>query len=190
MQAIEVTSTFFAPMKLAFITAIFITMPYHLFQVWAFIAPALYKKERRMALPLLFAATVLFYVGVAFAVFVMLPAMFGFFTSSAPSNVDFIPDINAYLSFVLILALASGISFEVPVAVLLAVIAGAVTPSQLSEWRGYIIVLIAIIAAIITPPDGLSMILLGVPMWLLYEIAIIIARILAPRKPVKIPTSP
>jgi len=176
--AIDVASPFFAPIKLAFFGALLLAMPWMLYQAWAFIAPGLYRSEKRMALPLLVAAVLLFYVGIAFAWGVMLPAVFAFLTATVPEGVAMMTDINAYLSFVLVMALASAFAFEMPVAVLVALLLGWVTPAQLSEWRGYVIVLIAIVAALVTPPDGVSMLLLMVPMWLLFELGLLIGKLL------------
>lgn len=176
--AIEVTSTFFVPMKLAFFAALMLAMPVVLYQLWAFVAPGLYQQEKRLARPLLVAATVLFYAGCAFTYFLLLPVMFAYLSSIAPTGVSMMTDIGRYLDFVLVMFMAGGLSFEVPVAVMVAVILGWVTPAQLAEWRGYVIVGIFIVAAIITPPDGLSQIMLGVPMVLLYEVGVLMARLL------------
>ncbi len=176
LVAIEVASTFFVPMKLAFFAALFIATPVVLYQIWAFVAPALYQKEKNLAKPLLVAATFLFYLGSAFTFYLLLPVMFAYLNSTAPAGVTMMTDISKYLDFVLVLLLAGGISFEVPIAVLIAVLLGWVNVEQLVEWRGYVIVAIFIIAAIITPPDGLSQIMLALPMWALYEIGIVVAR--------------
>lgn len=176
--ATEITAPFLVPFKLALFAALMLAMPFVLYQAWAFVAPGLYQRERTLARPLLVVATLLFYVGCAFTHFVLLPAMFAFLAGTAPEGVTVMPDIGRYLDFVLVMFLAGGISFEVPVAVAVAVILGWVTPAQLSEWRGYIIVLIFILAAVLTPPDGLSQVLLAVPMWALYEIGLLWARVL------------
>lgn len=178
LVAIDVASPFFAPMKLALFVALLLSAPFMLYQAWAFVAPGLYRHEKRLALPLLLASVLLFYLGLAFAYFVLLPAMFAFLTTTVPEGVVMTTDISAYLSFVLVMGLASGIAFEVPVAVLVAMMLGWVTPAQLSEWRGYVIVAIAILAALLTPPDGLSMVLLMLPMWLLYEAGLVVGRLL------------
>jgi len=179
--AIEVTSTFFVPMRLAFFAALMLAMPVVLYQLWAFVAPGLYAHEKRLARPLLLAATALFYAGCAFTYFLLLPVMFAYLNSIAPPGVAMMTDIGRYLDFVLVMFLAGGISFEVPVAVMVAVILGWVTPAQLSAWRGYVVVAIFIIAAIITPPDGLSQIMLAVPMCALYEVGLLCARLLQRR---------
>jgi len=176
--AIQVLGGFTVPLKCAFFTALMISMPMILYQLWAFVAPGLYKSEKRLASPLLIVATILFYLGCAFTYFALLPAMFGFLVNTPPDGVISTPDIGEYLDFVLIMFLAGGVSFEVPIAVIIAVLLGWVKPAQLSEWRGYVIVIIFIIAAIITPPDGLSQLMVAIPMCLLYEIGIIAARLL------------
>ena len=175
--AVEVASPFFAPLKLAFFVAVFAVMPWLLYQAWAFVAPGLYKREKRLAFPLLASALVLFYSGCAFAFFVVLPSVFGFLAKVTPDGVAMMTDINAYLDFVLVIFLAFGISFELPVALVILVLLGWVTPKQLSEWRGYAIVGIFIVAAVITPPDVISQLLLAIPMCLLYEAGIIAARL-------------
>lgn len=179
--AIEVTSGFFVPMKLVFFLALLLSAPFVLYQLWAFVAPGLYQREKRLARPILVSATVLFYAGCAFTFFALLPVMFAYLASTAPTGVRMMTDIGHYLDFVLVMLLAGGISFEVPVAVMIAVILGWVTTKQLSEWRGYVIVAIFIIAAILTPPDGLSQIMLAVPMCLLYEVGVLMARLLRRR---------
>ena len=178
LVAIEVASTFFVPMKLAFFAALFIAAPYILYQIWTFVAPALYDREKNLARPLLFAAPLLFYLGCTFTYFALLPVMFAYLNSTAPEGVAMMTDIGKYLDFVLVLLLAGGVSFEVPIAVLVAVLLGWVKVEQLVEWRGYVIVAIFIIAAIITPPDGLSQIMLALPMWGLYEVGIVASRML------------
>ena len=180
--AVEVASPFFAPLKLAFFAAVLITMPWLLYQAWAFVAPGLYRREKKLALPLLVSAVLLFYAGCAFAFFVVLPAVFGFLTAVTPDGVAMMTDINAYLNFVLVIFLAFGISFELPVALVILVLLGWVTPDQLREWRGYAIVGVFVLAAVITPPDVVSQLLLAIPMCLLYEAGIIAARMVAPKR--------
>lgn len=175
--AVEVASPFFAPLKLAFFVAVFAVMPWLLYQAWAFVAPGLYKREKRLALPLLASALVLFYTGCAFAFFVVLPSVFGFLAKVTPDGVAMMTDINAYLDFVLVIFLAFGISFELPVALVILVLLGWVTPKQLTEWRGYAIVGIFIVAAVITPPDVISQLMLAIPMCLLYEVGIVAAKL-------------
>ncbi len=181
--AVEVASPFFAPLKLAFFVAVFAVMPWLLYQAWAFVAPGLYKREKRLAFPLLASALVLFYSGCAFAFFVVLPSVFGFLAKVTPDGVAMMTDINAYLDFVLVIFLAFGISFELPVALVILVLLGWVTPAQLSEWRGYAIVGIFIVAAVITPPDVISQLLLAIPMCLLYEAGIIAAKLVGRKEP-------
>ena len=153
---------------------------------WAFIAPGLYQREKRVAAPLLVSSMLLFYAGCAFAYFVLLPAMFKFLSMTRPEGVMMMPDIARYLDFVAVIALASGFSFEVPVAIMILVLLGWVTPKQLSEVRGYAVIAIFVIAMIITPGDGLSMVMMAIPMCLLYEAGILAARLVAPKdgKPV------
>ena len=180
--AVEVASPFFAPIKLAFFVAVVVAMPWLLYQLWAFVATGLYQRERRLAMPLLASALVLFYAGCAFAYFLVLPAVFGFLASVTPAGVAMMTDINAYLDFVLVIFLAFGASFELPVALVILVLLGWVTPKQLREWRGYAIVGIFVVAAVITPPDVISQLLLAIPMVVLYEAGILAAAALA-RKP-------
>jgi sec-independent protein translocase protein TatC len=174
--AVEVASPFFAPLKLAFFVAVVVAMPWLLYQTWAFVAPGLYKREKRLALPLLASALALFYAGCAFAYFIVLPAVFTFLQKVTPAGVAMMTDINAYLDFVLVIFLAFGASFELPVALVILVLLGWVTPAQLREWRGYAIVGIFVVAAVITPPDVVSQLLLALPMVALYEVGILAAR--------------
>ena len=176
--AVEVASPFFAPMKLAFFVAVVVAMPWLLYQLWAFVAPGLYRREKRLALPLLVSALALFYTGCAFAYFVVLPAVFAFLHKVTPAGVAMMTDINAYLDFVLVVFLAFGASFELPVALVILVLLGWVTADQLREWRGYAIVGIFVVAAVITPPDVISQLLLALPMVLLYEAGILAARLI------------
>ncbi|PKM02017.1 MAG: twin-arginine translocase subunit TatC [Gammaproteobacteria bacterium HGW-Gammaproteobacteria-6] len=189
LVAIDVASPFFAPIKLAFFVALIVSMPVLLYQAWAFVAPGLYKHERRLAKPLLVSAVLLFYLGCAFAYFIMLPAVFAFLTATTPSGVAMMTDISRYLDFVLIIFLAAGLSFEMPIAVIVLVALGVVKPAQLRQSRGYVVVGIFIVAAIITPPDALSQLMLGIPMLLLYEVGVIAASIIARRKPASDPAA-
>jgi sec-independent protein translocase protein TatC len=177
MIAIEVASPFFTPFKLALVVAIFISIPYLLYQFWAFVAPGLYKHERRFILPLLIASTLLFYLGVAFAYFVVFPLMFKFLTAAAPAGVTVMTDITQYLDFVLTLFFAFGICFEVPIFTVVLVWAGLVTPRDLAEQRPYVIVGAFIIGMVLTPPDAVSQTLLAVPMWLLFELGLLCSRL-------------
>jgi sec-independent protein translocase protein TatC len=177
LSSYEVLSPFMAPVKLAFFTAVFATMPWLLYQAWAFVAPGLYKREKRLALPILGSAMVLFYSGCAFAYFVVLNGVFRFLIGFAPEVVKITPDPGKYLDFVVVLFLAFGLSFELPVALVILVLLGWVTPKQLGEWRGYAVVGIFIVAAVITPPDVISQLLLAIPMCLLYEAGIIASKL-------------
>ncbi|KIQ96621.1 Twin-arginine translocation protein TatC [Lysobacter sp. A03] len=174
--AVEVASPFFAPLKLAFFAALMISMPWLLYQAWAFVAPGLYQREKRLAVPLLASSVALFYAGCAFAFFLVLPAVFGFLTKIAPEGVAMMTDISAYLDFVLVIFLAFGASFELPVAMVIAALLGWVTPDQLKESRGYAVVGIFVLAAVITPPDVVSQLMLAAPMCALYEVGIIASR--------------
>lgn len=175
MIAIEVASPFLTPVKLAFVTAIFVAMPVVLYQIWAFVSPGLYRHEKRLALPLLASAVLLFYVGCAFAYFLVLPAAFHFLTMITPAGVEMMTDISKYLDFVLTMFFAFGLCFEVPVAVVLLVALGVVTPDKLRRARRYVIVGAFVVAAVLSPPDVMSQILLAVPMILLYEVGVLAA---------------
>lgn len=183
MIAVDVASPFFAPIKLAFVAAVTIAMPAILYQAWAFVAPGLYQHERRLALPILISATALFYIGAAFAYFLVLPAVFTFLTAISPEGVQVAPDISAYLNFVLVIFLAFGFSFEVPVAVVILGVLRWVSIEQMREARPYVIVGAFVVAAIITPPDVISQLMLAIPMALLYEVGIIATRMLLARQP-------
>ena len=172
--ATQVASPFFAPMKLAFFAALMLSMPWLLYQAWAFVAPGLYQREKKLALPLLASALSLFYAGCAFA--------FGFLTRVTPAGVAMMTDIGAYLDFVLVMFLAFGLAFELPVALVILSLLGWVTPAQLREARGYAVVGIFIIAAIVTPPDVVSQLMLAIPMVLLYEAGILASVLVTPRR--------
>jgi sec-independent protein translocase protein TatC len=180
MIATAVASPFFAPIKLAAIVAAAVTMPWTLWQVWAFVAPGLYKNERGFAAPLMISSTLLFYAGVAFAYFLVFPTVFGFMVAIKPEGVAVMTDINEYLNFVLGMALAFGLAFETPVAVALLVKAGIVTIAQLRNVREYVLVGAFVIGAIFTPPDVVSQLLLAIPLYLLYELGIVVASWLTP----------
>lgn len=180
MIATDVAAPFFAPFKLTFIVAICFAIPYILLQVWQFIAPALYSREKRLMAPLVVSSTLLFYSGIAFAYFVVFPIIFGFFTSVAPEGVTVATDISNYLDFVLKLFFAFGLSFEIPVAILLMVWTGVTTRSELAEKRPYIIVGAFVLGMLLTPPDVLSQTLLAVPMWLLFELGLTLSRFYQP----------
>lgn len=170
--AIEVASPFFTPFKLAMVVAIFVAMPYILYQGWSFVAPALYRYEKQRVMPLMVSSTLLFYLGAAFAYFVVFPLVFGFLTKAAPEGVAVMTDISRYLDFVLTLFFAFGLAFEVPVATVLLVWSGAVTPNALREKRPYIIVAAFILGMLLTPPDIISQTLLAIPMWILFEVGV------------------
>ena len=182
MIAIDVASPFLTPFKLTLLISIMISIPVVLYQLWAFVAPALFKHEKRLARPLLFSSVFLFYAGCAFAYFVVFPLVFGFLTSVAPEGVAVMTDISKYLDFVMTLFLAFGITFEVPIATIILVATGITTPAKLASWRPYIIVGAFALGMILTPPDIISQTLLALPMWLLFEAGIIFARILIPEK--------
>lgn len=175
MIATDVTTPFFVPMKVALMTAFLIALPYILFQVWSFVAPGLYTHEKRWAVPLVIASLLLFLSGMAFAYFAVFPMVFGFTTAAAPEGVTVMPDIDNYLSFVLSMFLAFGVTFQVPVAVVAMVKMGFVSVAKLREIRRYVIVGAFIIAAILTPPDVVSQFMLAIPLWMLYEAGIWVA---------------
>jgi sec-independent protein translocase protein TatC len=182
MIAIDVAAPFLIPFKMVLMLSIFVTAPFLLYQVWAFVAPGLYSHEKRLAFPLLLSSTLLFYVGVAFAYFVVFPLVFGFFTSVAPAGVEVSTDIARYLDFVLAIFLAFGIAFEVPIATILLVAIGAATPESLASKRPYFIVAAFVIGMFLTPPDIISQTLLALPMWLLFEVGIFFSRLFLKRK--------
>lgn len=174
--ATEVASPFLAPLKLTFFVAFLLSVPYTLFQAWSFIAPALYKKEKKIAIPLLISSIFLFYAGVLFAYYIVLPLIFGFFTTVGPGEVTVMTDINNYLNFVLKLFFAFGVTFEIPVATYLLIKAGVTTVSSLSKKRPYIFLGCFVIGMLITPPDIFSQTLLAIPMWMLFELGLIAGR--------------
>ncbi len=182
MIAINPAGAFFAPLKLTFFVALFISVPWLLFQLWSFVAPGLYAREKRLAVPLLFSSVLLFYIGCAFAYFLVLPAVFHFLTTFRPDVIAITPDANAYLDFVLAIFFAFGSSFELPVAMVILTLLGWISPQQFKEGRGYAIVGIFVLAAVLTPPDVVSQLMLAIPMCLLYELGIHAARWLVPRK--------
>ncbi|WP_313347713.1 twin-arginine translocase subunit TatC [Stenotrophomonas sp.] len=182
MIATNPAGAFFAPLKLTFFVALFIAVPWLLYQLWSFVAPGLYAREKRLAVPLLASSVVLFYTGCAFAYFLVLPAVFHFLTTFRPEVIAITPDANAYLDFVLAIFFAFGSSFELPVAMVILTLLGWITPQQFKEGRGYAIVGIFVLAAVLTPPDVVSQLMLAIPMCLLYEIGIHAARWLVPGK--------
>lgn len=175
MIATAVTTPFFVPMKVAMLAAFVISLPYTLYQIWAFIAPGLYQHEKRFAAPMVVLSTLLFLIGMAFAYFLVFPVVFGFIAGTAPEGVAVMTDIGNYLDFVITLFLAFGIAFEVPVAVVVLVRMGVVNVATLKEIRSYVIVGAFIAGAILTPPDVISQFMLAVPLWLLYEAGILAA---------------
>lgn len=181
MIATEVTTPFFVPMKVAGLVAFLLALPYVLAQVWGFVAPGLYAHEKRLALPLVVSSTLLFYCGMAFAYFGVFPFVFGFITKTAPNGVEIMTDIDKYLGFVINMFLAFGLAFETPVAVVLLVKMGVLTVVQLRQSRRYVIVGAFIVGAVFTPPDAISQTMLAVPLWVLYELGILVAGRLAPR---------
>lgn len=182
MIATQVASPFLAPFKLTVFVAIILSVPYIFYQAWSFVAPGLYLHERRLALPLMVSSTLLFYLGVAFAYYAVFPLVFGFFTATAPAGVTIMTDISHYLDFVLMLFLAFGVAFEVPVATYLLVRTGITTVDDLAKKRPYIIVGAFVIGMLLTPPDIISQTLLAIPMWLLYEIGLVLCRYAIPRE--------
>lgn len=180
MIATEVASPFLTPFKLTFVLAIFLAMPFVLYQLWAFVAPGLYGQEKRFGIPLVLSSIVLFYAGVAFAYFVVFPLIFGFFASIQIGGVTMMTDIARYLDFVMALFLAFGLAFEVPIATILMVWAGFTTPEKLGKKRPYVFLGAFVIGMLLTPPDMISQTLLAVPMYALFEIGIVMSRLLVP----------
>ena len=181
MIAIGVASPFLAPMKLSLLAAVFISVPFLLYQAWAFIAPGLYRHEKRIALPLLLASILLFYGGMAFAYFVVFPLIFQFMVMTAPPGVTVMTDINQYMDFVLTLLVAFGVSFEVPIATILLIVAGVVSRESVADKRPYVIVAAFVVGAVLTPPDVVSQTLLAVPIWILFEAGLLLSRLFRPR---------
>lgn len=177
MIATDITSPFFAPLKLALVLAVFVAIPVILYQLWSFVAPGLYTHEKRLAFPLLFTSVLLFYAGAAFAYYVVFPLVFGFFTAIGPEGIVELPDISSYLNFVLKMFFAFGIAFEIPIATVLLILTGATTPQDLAAKRPYVVVGCFIIGMLLTPPDIISQTLLAVPMWILFEVGIIFGRL-------------
>ena len=178
MIATGVASPFLVPFKLTIVLAIFLAVPYILHQLWGFIAPALYQHEKKFAIPLLLSSIVLFYAGIAFAYFVVLPLAFSFFTSVGPQGVSLMPDISNILNFILKMFFAFGIAFEIPIATFLMVLMGITTVESLSEKRPYIFLGCFVVGMLVTPPDVISQTILAVPMWLLFEIGVLFARLI------------
>lgn len=183
MIATEVTTPFFVPVKVTLMTAFLLAMPWVFYQIWAFVAPGLYQHEKRIGIPLVVASVLLFLLGMAFAYFLVFPVVFGFIVGIAPAGVAVMTDIGKYLDFVLTLFMAFGITFEVPVAVVLLVKMGMVSVAKLREIRPYVIVGAFVIGAIFTPPDVISQFMLAVPVWLLYELGILVAALITKPQP-------
>lgn len=182
MIATDVTATFMAPFKLNFFVALMLAMPFIFYQIWAFIKPALYEKEKTLALPLLVASIGLFYAGIAFAYYVALPSILHFFMSVTPETVAPMTDINSYLTFCLKLFLVFGLTFEIPVITLLLILIGLVSTQQLVEKRRFIVVGCFFVSMFITPPDALSMIMLAVPMWILFELGLFFGKLIEKKR--------
>ena len=178
MIATGVASPFLTPFKLTLVAAVFLAIPYVLYQVWSFIAPGMYKHEKRLAVPLLASSILLFYAGAAFAYFVVFPLIFAFFTSTGPADITIMTDINSYLDFVLKLFFAFGVAFEIPIVAVLLISSGMTTPDNLAKKRPYIIVGCFFLGMLLTPPDIISQSLLALPMWLLFELGVYFGRII------------
>lgn len=182
MIAIDVASPFLAPFKLTLLMALILAIPVVLYQLWAFVAPALFRHEKRLARPLLVSSVLLFYAGCAFAYFVVFPLVFGFMARIAPEGVSIMTDISRYLDFVIALFLAFGITFEVPIATIILVATGISTTKQLARARPYVVVAAFAIGMVLTPPDVISQTLLAIPMWILFEIGLVMSKILIPQQ--------
>ena len=178
MIATDVASPFLTPFKLTMVASVFLAIPYVLYQLWSFIAPGMYRHEKRLAIPLLVSSVALFYAGAAFAYYVVFPLIFAFFTSVGPTDVTIMTDINRYLDFVLKLFFAFGLAFEIPIAVILSIWAGITTPDNLIKKRPYIIVGCFVFAMLLTPPDVISQALLAFPMWMLFEVGVFFGRMI------------
>lgn len=178
MIATAVTTPFFVPMKVTMLVAFIVSLPLSLYQLWAFVAPGLYAHEKKLMLPVIIAACLLFLGGMAFAYFAVLPVVFGFIVGSAPQGVAVMTDIAEYLDFVITLFMAFGLAFQVPIAVVLAVHFGWVSTTQLKEARGYVIVGAFVLGAIFTPPDIISQFMLAIPLWLLFEAGVLVAGVI------------
>jgi|TARA_Y100001949_G_scaffold21392_1_gene15137 sec-independent protein translocase protein TatC len=176
MIATEVASPFFAPFKLTLFCGIFFSIPYILYQTWSFIAPGLYINERKLILPLLVSSSLLFYLGIFFAYYVVFPILFAFLTTTAPSNITVMTDINHYLDFILKLFFAFGVSFEIPIATILLIKSNFITIEKLSSNRPYIILFAFFVGMLLTPPDVISQILLAIPIWVLFEIGLVLGK--------------
>ena len=184
LQSTSVMGVFLAPFKLSFYVALVVIMPYLLFEIWGFVAPGLYKHEKRFAGPLVFSSIALFYGGMAFAYFLVFPGIFNFLVDITPLGVKMAPDINEFLGFVLTMFLSFGIAFEVPIVVILLVLTGMVRIEKLTQSRGYVIIGIFVVSAVITPTtDAISQLAMAGPMWLLFEGGVIVARLMTRNRP-------
>jgi len=182
MIATGVITPFLIPMKISIMAGFLLALPLVLYQAWAFVAPGLYSHEKKLVLPLVVSSTLLFLTGMLFCYFIVFGKVFAFISSFAPKSISVAPDIEAYFNFVLGMFMAFGLAFEVPVVVVVLVLANIVTVEQLREWRGYVVVVIFVVAAIVTPPDVVSQIALALPMCLLYEVGIVFAQVITRRK--------
>lgn len=182
MIATGVITPFMVPVKVTLLAAFILALPYVLYQAWAFVAPGLYRHEQKLALPLIVSSSLLFLAGMGFCYFIVFKTVFAFITSFAPQSITPAPDIEAYLSFVITMFIAFGVTFEVPIAVVLLVRMGIMSVEKLRDIRGYVIVVAFVIAAVVTPPDVISQFMLAVPLWILYEVGLILARNIKPRK--------
>lgn len=182
--AIGVISPFLTPLKMALIFSVYVAMPYLLFQIWSFVAPALYKHEKQMILPLVVSSTLLFYAGLLFSFYIVFPVIFGFLSNIGPTVVDFTPDIQHYLDFILKVSFAFGVAFEVPIATILLIMFGVTTADKLKKNRPYIIVAAFALGMLLTPPDIISQTLIAIPMWLLFEAGLIFSPMFKMRKSV------
>lgn len=185
MIATSVVAPFMTPFKLGLLAAVFFAMPFILYQLWAFVAPGLYRNERRFALPLLVSSVLLFYLGACFAYFLVFPLMFQFFVSTTPAGVSMMTDMTQYLDFVVLLFFAFGLAFEIPIATVLLVRTGLVRTESLGKKRGFVMLGIFVVAAIITPPDAVSQTMMAIPMYILYEAGILLSRLLVRQAPVR-----
>ncbi|MEY8211799.1 MAG: twin-arginine translocase subunit TatC [Gammaproteobacteria bacterium] len=183
--AIGVISPFLTPLKMSLFLAIYLAMPYLLYQLWSFTAPALYRHEKKLIMPLVISSTILFYIGLLFSFYIVFPVIFTFLSSVGPESVDFAPDIQYYLDFILKVSFAFGVAFEVPIATILLIMFGATTPERLKKNRAYIIIGSFALGMILTPPDVISQILIAIPIWLLFEVGLFFAPFFKVRETVK-----
>lgn len=190
MIAIDPTAPFFAPFKLTFYVSLFVCAPYILYQLWAFIAPGLYRNEKEIAVPLFISSVLLFYAGIAFAYYVLFGLVFSFFVSVAPEGIAVAPDISSYLSFVMKIFFAFGFAFEIPVAVFLLISAGILEPESLRNKRPYVIVGCFLVGMLLTPPDPFTQSMLAIPMWMLFELGLYFGKVFLRRKAAREATNP